>query len=143
VTVKYFFDTSALVPAFLDDHLHHEASLAALKKAKKAQACCAAPTLAEVYSTLTRMPNPYRARAEEALLFLTSLRERFAFIALTSSEYWSAITKAAESGIAGGRIYDALLGACAIKANAEIIYTWDPAGFAQLGDDIAGRVRTP
>lgn len=141
--MKYFFDTSVLIPAFLDDHIHHEPSLMALDMARKEHCCCAAHTVAEVYSTLTRMPGQHRAGPEEAMLFLNSLRSRFRFVSLSPDEYWAVISSASESGIVGGRVYDALLAACAIKAKAEIIYTWDVADFRQLGDHVAKRVRTP
>jgi predicted nucleic acid-binding protein len=141
--VKYFFDTSVLVPALLDDHVHHAASFAALEKAEKRNSCCGTHSLAEVYSTLTRMPGPQRTSAAEAMLLLDSLSTRFTFITLDSMEYWTVIADSSEAGIVGGRIYDALLARCALKASAEIIYTWNTAHFLQLGDRVARRVRTP
>ena len=141
--MKYFFDTSVLVPAFLDDHVHHKASIAALLNASKRHACSAAHSLAEVYSTLTRMPGEQRASAEEAILFLDSLSDRLTYVTLEADEYRSVIANAAESGITGGQIYDALLAQCAIKAKAEIIYTWNVAHFQLLGDKVADLVRTP
>jgi hypothetical protein len=36
-----------------------------------------------------------------------------------------------------------LLAQCALKVEAEIIYTWDARDFARLGKEIAKRVRTP
>jgi len=53
--MKWFFDTSALIPTFLEDHEHHESSLRAFLKADRRSACCAAHSLAEVYATLTRL----------------------------------------------------------------------------------------
>jgi len=77
------------------------------------------------------------------MLFLANMAERLTFIALDAEEYWSAIANAAESGVIGGTIYDALLARCALKAKAEIIYTWDVGHFQQLGEQVARRVRTP
>ena len=68
--VQALFDTSVLVPTFLGDHEHHEASLDAFLRFGKRQACCAAHSLAEVYATLTRMPGKYRVSCEQAMLFL-------------------------------------------------------------------------
>jgi predicted nucleic acid-binding protein len=141
--VRYFFDTSVLIPVFLDDHLHHEASLAALLKASPTNSCCAAHTLAEIFSSLTRMPGQSRTAPEEAMLFLESLTERLSFIALEQDEYWLVLKQCSELGIAGGVVYDALLARCAIKSKAEILYTWDVGDFRRLGPDIAKRVRTP
>jgi predicted nucleic acid-binding protein len=141
--MKWFFDTSVLVPAFLDEHIHHRASLAAYLKADRTQACCAAHSLAEVYAMLTRIPGKHRASTDQAMLFLENMAERLSFISLGREEYWAAIARAAEVGIAGGTIYDALLARCALKAKAEIIYTWNVGHFRQFGGEVAKRVRTP
>jgi predicted nucleic acid-binding protein len=141
--VKYFFDTSVLVPAFLEAHIHHEASLSALLRSDKKHSCCAVHSLAEFYSVLTRMPGKYQARHEEGLLFVEELARRFTFIALDAEEYLAALVGYAEQGIAGGRIYDALLARCATKARAEIILTWNVSHFRSLGPEIAKRVQTP
>jgi hypothetical protein len=45
--MKWFFDTSVLVPTFLEDHEHHAASLKAFLKADKRLACCGAHSLAQ------------------------------------------------------------------------------------------------
>jgi len=141
--VKSFFDTSVLVPVFVDEHPHHEASLAAFLRADKNHASCGAHSLAEVYSTVTRLPGKHRASGAEAMLFLANMAERLSFIALDAKEYWSAIVDAADSGIVGGTIYDALLARCALKARAEIIYTWNVGHFQQFRGEVARRVRTP
>jgi predicted nucleic acid-binding protein len=141
--MKYFFDTSVLVPVFVDDHVHHEASLAVFSRSDKKHAICAAHSLAEVYATLTRLPGKDRASTSEAMLFLESMEARLTFISLDSAEYWSAIMRSAQSGIEGGTIYDALLAHCALKAGAEIIYTWNVDHFRRVGPEVARRVRTP
>ncbi len=141
--MKYFFDTSALLAALLDEHPHHDASLAALLRANKKNACCAAHTFAELYSALTRMPRTHRVSGDQAILFLTDLARRLSLVSLDPEEYWEAIITAAGEGIEGGTIYDALLAQCALKAGAEIIYTWDIGDFRRLGAEVAMRVRTP
>ncbi|GAC1639669.1 MAG: hypothetical protein NVS9B14_20930 [Candidatus Acidiferrum sp.] len=50
---------------------------------------------------------------------------------------------AAERGIAGGRVYDALLLQCARKSKAEIIYTWNLKHFQAIAPDLTKRMRTP
>jgi len=141
--VKVFFDTSVLIAASLLQHEHHRPSVAAYLKADKKNACCAAHTLAEVYSGLTRMPGSQRMRGDQALLFLDQIRERLTIITLDEEDYYSAIASAVAQGIVGGTIYDALLAKCAIKANATIIYTWDLDHFRLVGPEVARRVRTP
>jgi predicted nucleic acid-binding protein len=141
--MKYFLDTSVLVPVFVDEHPHHEASLALFSRAEKKHSSCAAHSLAEVYATLTRLPGKHRASASEAMLFLENIEERLAFISLDAEEYWRAVVRSAEAGIVGGTIYDALLPHCALKAKADTIFTWNVDHFRRVGPEVAKRVRTP
>ena len=138
-----FLDTSVLVATFLRDHQYHGASIALFVKAEKKSACCAAHTLAEVYSVLTRLPGKHRLSGEQAILFLEEIQERCNLVALTSEEYFSAIERAAQAGITGGALYDALLAHCALKAKAEAIYTWNVEDFQRLGPEVANRTRRP
>jgi hypothetical protein len=75
--VKTFSDSSVLVPVFHGDHAHHPAILWVLLQFPKADACFGAHTLAEIYSTLTRMPGKYRVTGDQAMLFVGSVLARF------------------------------------------------------------------
>ena len=141
--MKYFFDTSVLVPVFLEEHPHHEACLAVFLRSDKKHGSCAAHSLAEVYATLTRLPGKHRASASEAMLFLENMEERLTLISLDAEEYWKAVMNSAESGIVGGMIYDALLAHFALKVRAETIFTWNVEHFRRLGPEVAKRVKTP
>lgn len=141
--MKSFLDTSVLVSVFLEDHEHHERSFAAFSQADKRSACCAAHSLAEVYATLTRLPGRHRLSGEQVLLFLEAIEERLTTIALDGGEYLTMIREAATNQIVGGTLYDALLAACALKAKAEVLYTWNVQHFRRLGPEIGKRVRTP
>lgn len=141
--MKFFFDTSVLVPVFVEEHPHHEASLAVFLRSDKKRGSCAAHSLAEVYATLTRLPGKHRASASEAMLFLENMQERLVLISLDAEEYWRAVMHSAESGIVGGMIYDALLAHCALKARAETIFTWNVEHFRRVGPEVAKRIRTP
>jgi predicted nucleic acid-binding protein len=140
--LRAFFDTSVLVPVFIDDHEHHERSLKAFVDAEKKRDCCAAHSLAEVYSTMTRLPGRHRLSAEQVLLFLENIRERLTLITLTGDEYHAAIKENAEAGVIGGTIYDALIARCALKANVDALYTWNAKHFQQFGAEIVRRLRT-
>ena len=141
--MKSFFDTSVLVATFVEVHEHHERSFALFTRADRKTACCAAHSLAELYATLTRLPGTARMSSDQALLVLDSVEERAEIVPLDAREYRQAIQDAANAGIVGGTIYDALIGRCALKARATRIYTWDVADFQRLGAEIAKRVRTP
>jgi predicted nucleic acid-binding protein len=141
--VKFFFDTSVLLSCFFEDHVHHEASLQAFLGADQVTGCCGAHSLAELYAAATRLPGKNRLSGEQVILFLGDVRERLDVVSLTPEEYYAALSAAAASGILGGAVYDALLCRCAVKANAEIIYTWNVKHFQQVSPDIAKRLRTP
>jgi predicted nucleic acid-binding protein len=141
--VKAFFDTSALLPVFLESHEHHDASLRAFLKMDKKNGCFGAHSLAEVYSTSTRLPGKHRLSGEQALLFLQDLTDRLTVIALTVDEYYRTVKSAAANGIVGGTIYDFLIAQCALKAEVDVIYTWNARHFQQFGSEITKRLRTP
>jgi len=141
--VRSFFDTSVLVPVFAPGHEHHERSLSVFSAADRNSGYCGAHSLAEVYSSLTRLPGKYRAAPEQALMCLDTIGERLNLIALEVAEYISAIRDLAGLGVEGGAVYDALLGACAIKAKADILYTWNTRDFQRLGSTVSRRLRTP
>ena len=141
--MKAFFDTSALVPVFYDDHLHHGASFERFVDFDKSTGYCGAHSLAEIYSTLTRMPGKHRASPEQAMFFLDSIQDRLTIVSLDVRDYVAALHESASLGIVGGAIYDALLARCAMKAESEVIYTWNVRHFSLCGPEVIGRLRTP
>ena len=141
--MKYFFDSSVLVAGILEEHQHHDPSFMALSKATPSSASCAAHNVAEVYATLTRYPGKQRLSSEQALLAVSVIESRFSIVALDTREYLDAIRRFANVGITGGTMYDGLIAACALKAKADVLYTWNIAHFVLLGNEIAQKVRTP
>jgi AbrB family looped-hinge helix DNA binding protein len=136
-------DTSVLVPVFYGDHVHHLASLERFIQFDKSTGCCGAHSLAEVFSTLTRMPGKHRISGEQAMLFIGSIRERLSIIALNGDEYADALEASTALGIIGGNIYDAMLAHCAIIAQAETIYSWNGKHYVQCGPEVTRRLRRP
>lgn len=141
--MKAFLDTSVFVAAYEDTHPHYAPSLDLLSRADKQGYFCAAHTLAEIYSVLTRLPLRPRVSPEDAMLFLSDVLERVSLVTLTEAEYIETLETAAAAGITGGQIYDALLARCAIKTGAETLYTWNIRHFERVAPELAGRVRTP
>ena len=141
--MKAFLDSSVLVPVFYGDHVHHAASLDLFTRFAKGEACCGAHSLVEVYSTLTRMPGKHRISSEQAMLFIGNIQEQLDIVALTTHEYIAMLEQFAALGIVGGAIYDALLAACAIKAKAKTLYTWNIRHYAQLGTEVTRILKTP
>lgn len=139
--MKAFFDTSVLVPVFTADHVHHESSLDVFLRFGDQQSGCAAHSLAELYSTVTRMPGKHRVSGEHAMLFLAEVRDRLTLVALDEREYYATLESASSRGVVGGSIYDALVASCARKAKAETMYTWNIRHFQHAA--FAGKIKTP
>jgi len=141
--LKAFLDTSVLVATFYADHEHHTPSIDVFLRFGKRGACCGAHSLAEVYAILTGMPSPRRVSGDEAMLFLVDIRERLTVVALSEQEYFEMVEASAAANLAGGAIYDAILGHCALKARAEVIYTWNTRDFLRLSPASGNRVKNP
>ena len=141
--MRWFFDSSVLIPVFIEDHVHHDRSFAAFAAANRRLAGCAAHSLAEVYAGVTRLPGKNRMSVDQALIVIENILEQLTVVSLESNEYLQVIRRAAENGIVGGTIYDALIVSCASKAEAETIYTWNDRHFRLLGPGIASRVANP
>jgi predicted nucleic acid-binding protein len=141
--VKAFFDTSVLIATFYANHQYHQPSIDLVSRFKKDDASCGAHSLAEVYASLTGRTGRDRMTGEQAMLFLRDIRDRLTIVSLSAHEYFGVVETSAAEGIAGGAVYDALLGHCALKSKAQTIYTWNTKDFVRLGDEIARRVKTP
>ncbi len=141
--MKAFLDTSVLIAAFWGDHTDHDPSLRVFAKANRQNAACGVHSLAEVYATMTALPVRPPLAPEQVLLFVQQIPERLTTITLDEGEYLETIRLVAERRLGGGRVYDALLLACARKSQAEVIYTWNVKHFRQIALDLAGRIRTP
>lgn len=141
--MKSFLDTSVLVAVFHEGHVHHQTSFRLFTELEKASGGCAAHSLAEFYAVATGLPGRLRVRPEHALLFIDSVLERLSIISLDPREYVAALTTFSRMGVTGGTMYDALIASCALKAEAETLYTWNARHWQQLGPAISGRVRTP
>jgi predicted nucleic acid-binding protein len=141
--LREFFDTSVLVAAFLGAHSHHEPSIKRFAAAELQHSACAIHTLAEVYSALTALPVKPAIPPEQGLLFVQEVRDRLTPVALDSEEYFAAIKQAADRGLTSGRIYDALLLACAAKSKAQTIYTWNLKHFQSIAPHLAHIIQAP
>jgi predicted nucleic acid-binding protein len=104
-------DTSVVVAAALPWHESHGAARSALSRTK---AALLAQVAVETYSVLTRLPPPSRVPASVAREYLG---ETFALppLVLAPDGYLRLLDLAAAESIAGGALYDALVGATARK----------------------------
>jgi len=141
--VKWFFDTTVLVAALLPGHPHHSRSFPVFASATRKQSACAAHSLAETYSAFTNYPGKERMSAEAASLVVQEIEHRFTLVWLDADEYCASIRRMALLGIVGGAVYDGLVAACALKAGAEHLYTWNVRHFDLLGAEIKKLVTMP
>ena len=131
------------MPVFYRGHVHHQPNLDLFIRFDKWAGCCGAHSLAEVYSTLTRMRGKHRIGGEQAMLFVGSIREPLSSVALNGDESPMGRKPPLLSVFVGGGIYDAMLAHCAIKAQAETVCSWNGRHYAQCGPEVTRRLRTP
>jgi predicted nucleic acid-binding protein len=141
--LREFFDTSVLIAAFWGGHLSHEVSVERLASARRQHSACGIHSLAEVYATMSVLPVKPAIPTEQVLLFVQEVQARLTSIILGEDEYLETMRDAADRGLTGGKVYDALLLRCAAKSNAEVIYTWNLNHFRAIAPALAGRIRTP
>ena len=91
----------------------------------------AAPALIEGYAVLTRLPPPHRMAPADALALLDAnfIRAR-RVLALDSKSYCDLLRRAPGEEVSGGRTYDAVIAACALRAKVTTLLTFDAEHFA-------------
>jgi len=109
-------DTSVAVALVLADHEHHDAVAAAVGARRLGLAGHAA---FETFSVLTRLPPPARRTASvvEQLLRSNFPGSRF----LGTAETATLLGRLAALGIAGGAVYDALVGAVSVAERIPLV----------------------
>ena len=101
-------DTSVAVPLVLTDHEHHEQTFRALRGGRLGLAGHAA---FETFSVLTRLPPPAR---KTPVIVARLVANRFPDTRFLGAAAAASLLGAFETaGIAGGAVYDALVGATA------------------------------
>lgn len=126
-----------MVAAVCSWHEHHERASAALNRRLTARATLIipAPALAETYAVLTRLPPPHRLSAPDAWYFVhTNFAGAGKIVALSGPEYVTLLQRASDRGIAGGRVYDAVIAACAHKGHASSLLTFNDTHFLGLAE---------
>lgn len=108
-------DTSVLVAAFASWHERHQLAFRALRDAR-----LIGHVVVETYSVLTRLPPPHRVAPETVVDFLRALTDQ---PPLTPSPrlLTELPPRLARAGLTGGASYDALIGATAAEAGAELV----------------------
>jgi len=137
--IRYLCDTSCLVATVCKWHVHHDRTVFELKRrnASPQELVLAAHSLAEAYAVLTRLPSPYRLRPRDAIELIETNWGDTPIVQLSGRETWRTLRDARQLGIIGGQTYDALIAACALKARASELLTWNVRNFAAFSERIS------
>ena len=140
---RFLCDTSCLVAAICSWHEHHDRTRAELERrvGGNEELVLAAHSLAEIYAVLTRLPAPGRLRAQDALALIEANWRDSPVEHLTARETWEALRIAERRGATGGKMYDVLIAATALKARAATLLTWNVRDFRLFSAEI--EVETP
>lgn len=127
-----------MIAAVCSWHEHHEAAVNEIgtRLARRAKMIVAAPALVEAYAVLTRLPPPHRVSPQTAMTLLENNFLKLAtIIALNAKSYETLLRRAQKNRVAGGRTYDAVIGACAEQGKAATVLTFNGRDFTALGND--------
>jgi predicted nucleic acid-binding protein len=131
----FLLDTSCMVAAVCSWHEHHERAALAIESRldRRERMVVAAPSLIEAYSVLTRLPAPHRLSPADALsLMEANFMRPVKVVALPADDYKAILRGAPAAGISGGRIYDAIIAACAHRENVRTLLTFNDSHFRPL-----------
>jgi predicted nucleic acid-binding protein len=109
-------DTSVVVAAFASWHEGHRAARAALSSDCRLPAHVAT----ETYSVLTRLPPPHRVSPEVVVSFL-EMTFTEPWLTLSAMEHAALLREAAEKGVRGGSLYDAMVAGTARQRGATLV----------------------
>jgi hypothetical protein len=109
-TPDLLVDTSVAVPLVVADHNHHRTTLAALGDRRLGLAGHAA---FETFSVLTRLPPPARRTATAVVRILRSNFPGSRYLGASAAA--ELLERLPALGVAGGAVYDALVGSASLE----------------------------
>jgi hypothetical protein len=131
-----FFDTSVLLAGVIDFGERSAAPIALVDLAvagKIARPATAWHCCLELFSVATRLPEEYRLTPADARRILEEVvLAHFSVLDLPKAKRASLFRDAEAAGAAGGRIYDAEIGAVAHAGGARLLVTENLRHFASL-----------
>jgi predicted nucleic acid-binding protein len=134
--MSYLADTSCLVALLCGWHEHHSITVKEMNRRHQSgdELILSAYSLMESYAVLTRIPFPFRLSERDAHQLLKTNFSGTTLITLTKAQYWDALRLCSDLDISGGQVYDALIVACAKKAGAKTLLTWNQKHFIEFQD---------
>ncbi len=134
----FLTDASCMVAALCSWHVFHGRARQEIERrlARGESMVSAGHAVIETYAVLTRLPPPHRlGPADAQALVTTSFVEGITMTGSDARTYRQLLDRMPSAGIAGGRAYDALIAACARKAGAGVLLTFNARHFEDLGGD--------
>jgi len=143
--MKALFDTNILVSAMIEAHPNHTISLPWIQRVrnKSISGYISTHSIAELYAVITRLPLPKPLSTQQVHDIIINNLESFHTVDLESADYLQVLTDVTHLNITGGGIYDAIIAQTAIKANVDILLTFNSKHFIRLGKHIAQLVKDP
>ena len=121
-----------MIAAVCGWHERHHPTAAAIEERldRGERLVVGAHALVEAYAVLTRLPSPHRlAPADAWALIKGNFVENATLATLEAAAHVSLLDTLAAVGLAGGRTYDALIGATAAHARVDELLTLNPRHF--------------
>jgi predicted nucleic acid-binding protein len=144
--MNVLFDTSVLVAALVQTHIHYSASKPWLHAAQQGRVgfFVCSHGLAEIYSTLSGQTGPPQMPTTGAWNLIESDVLRYAtVIELSLTDYVSALTRMASEQHRGGIVYDGLHVQAALKAGVDKLLTLNTSHFVRVWPNHTNEVINP
>ena len=133
-------DTSCMIAAVCGWHEQHRAAADEIERRLEhgERLSVAAHAFSETYAVLTRLPAPHRLAPSDAWeLLRANFTEGVLVLALSARQHVGLLRRLAQSGVSGGRTYDAVIAECAVRAGARALLTFNPRHFEPAPKDLA------
>lgn len=144
--MRVFFDTSALVAAFVASHPAHSACLKRLNHVRRGSDVylLGGHSIAELYAVLTRLPVRPAVSPETARELIEQNTKDATISVLSAREYLGLLKHLEKQGLKGCVVYDAVLFYSARKARADVMITLNEKDFRRVAvSDELPRIEAP
>jgi predicted nucleic acid-binding protein len=141
--MKVLLDTNVLVAALVREHAHHGDAVPWLQRITRGELAGAvsAHSLAEVYTILTRaLKTPTKVALQ---LIETNIVGHLEIVVLDGEDYHRLLKHCVNLNVSGPKVYDALIGWAAWKANADYLVTKNKKDFDVLYPGSEHRIIDP
>jgi predicted nucleic acid-binding protein len=133
--MRVALDTSVLVAATVNDHVHHRRAAWWLATRRSVEPCASWHALAETWATLTRIPIVPAISAGVARQVIERLETRLKLWPPTMQVYRESIRRCSDRGFRSGAVFDALHLVAARFGRADRFVTFNDAHFTRLREE--------